>query len=520
MPKDVPTPHSFGHIEALLKRELHLLELLFDDSGLTSLRRHAPLHPAVKRYDAITAFITNKLEVRFEDADVVLQVGSMLLDGLAIDPTGLPLDPPVTADTVFKLIEDPEVFLQLRTRVSDTQQFTDQMTSLACWAMLRRKGFAAKLVERMGLPDILVPLVGKPNEWIEVKRIRMGSKPGRAREVIKKANRQIKRADPNGVGALYLSIERPQQRVAFDDTSPPEVQAYIDEVDRELCSGHSRSVGFVIVAWDDHMVRASSPERTYYFLRRRSVLREHQAPRCSASLPRNALDLGETVMLPLLGPRAMLKVPMTWTRPTPNSTDLASIPTGGVTVTDLFRRVCEETGDVRSVHAVQALRQPSAVASYELAQVRILLVTRRVTSSKHPYTLLLIASVRNGDQTEILLGFHIYDDAVVLSEETLPFDVFAVLLERYGVPIEVGGLRALFIPRATVELPELLPGETSEDRMRMAAKAILPVALPQEEPFLYAHTKFRDKTMRTMDVAWAFAILIERYRCDIRRHRR
>jgi hypothetical protein len=252
-------------------------------------------------------------------------------------------------------------------------------------------------------------------------------------------------------------------------------------------------------SWDDYLLLGTPPERTNYYLRRRSVLLEHRAPRRPSNLPRQTLELGRTVALPIMWSGAML-----------SQMRLAPIRAGSITVTEQFRQKCELTGDVRSVHAIEALQRPSAVVNYQLGEVTILLVTRRVTLASHPYTLLVIASVRDMNQTDILLGFRIYDgDDSDLANNPHPFDVFMVLLKRYGVSVEVGNHHGLFIPRANVEIP---PGGVQQ---------LVRGQMPKEEHILvHALIKVRDTTPGTADVAWAFAILIGRYRSDIRRHKR
>jgi hypothetical protein len=485
-------PDFVGPIEPVLTRELKLLELLFNDCGLTSLRRRNVQHPAVQRYDQITAFLTQKTGLHYPDETVlVLEIGNLLLDGLTIGRTA-------TAENVLEAIDDPEVLRQLRKRVSDPQQFTDQMVAFTCWDLLRSNAVSAKLVEKDGLPDIRVSLAGHSDEWIEAKRIRMGTNPRNIRRIIGKANDQIKRADANGTGAVYLSIERPQQRVVFDDIPPPEIRGYINEVERELGSGCSRSVSSVVVAWDDFLLLGTPPDRTVYYLRRRSMLIEHKAPRRMSNLPRKILELGRTIGLPIM-----------WSGPVGKQTRLAPIHSGNITVTEQFRQECELPGDVRSVHAIEALQHPTAVADYSLDDTTIILATRRITHAEYPYTLLLLASVQN-NKTSIALGFRIYDYGdPKLAENPHPFDVFMVLLERYGALVEVGEHQGLFIPRANVEIPSGGPQQVIR----------VPQVPAKGKTFVHAIIKISEASPR-IDVAWAFAILSDKYRADIQKNRR
>ena len=93
--------------------------------------------------------------------------------------------------------------------------------------------------------------VGTRGVWADIKRIHQGTNPGRVRNVIKKANAQIKRAvGDTEVGFCVVCIEHDQFRASLDDRVPSDVAVYVDEVDREMGSTVSRSVGQVVVYWD------------------------------------------------------------------------------------------------------------------------------------------------------------------------------------------------------------------------------------------------------------------------------
>lgn len=482
-------PDAWGPLEPFLQYELRTLELLFDDVDLTALRRRIPLHPAVIRYNTINAFLKKQQGLQYPDeTSLVLEIGSLLLDGFALIEAGL--------DVTRAM--DPEVLRQLRARASDPEQFGDQMAALAFWGMLRSKGIGAEIVEREGLPDIFVPLAASNGQWVEVKRIRLGTRPRRVRDVIGDANDQMKRAEPNGIGSVYLQIERPQHKLVFDDAVPPQVQSYLSEVQRELGSGHSRSVAEVIVAWDDYMVLGTPPERTSYFLRRRTLLFPHRTPRGPSRLPRDSVVLGRTVMLPIIwrgGPQTPRRV--------------HAVRAGNITVTELFRQECELTGDVRTAHAIEVLQNPEARAEYEIDGEKVILATRRVTLGYEPYTLLIIASSKEDGRTDIYLGFRLYDEAgKATGEMREPFEVFRTLLERYGTPVEVGDQVSIFIPRAKVPIAGQAPS------------AIVRGRAPEGEPFLVSAIVKVNEPDGIADVAWAFAILTGRYRANVRTHNR
>jgi hypothetical protein len=485
----LPPPDAEGPIAPFARKEMRTLELLFDDPSLSKLRKRFPEHPAVSRYDLLARFVEGQVTLNYpNETDLVLGMGSSMLDVLSL---------PETPDEVIARLA-PEVLEQVRKRVNDPAQFWDQMVGLQCWSLLRSRGLSVDVVEREGLPDLRAS-VGEPSgsQWIEAKRIRLGTNPERVRSVISTANKQIKRAD-EGVGSVYLQIERPEQRVVFGDEIPPRIQPYINEVYRELGSSFSRSVADVIVAWDDYMVLDSPPDSSLYALRRRSLVIGHTAPRAPSALPGRALDLGQTVTLPI-----------EWLGAEHQPVATPSIRIGEVTVTELFRRECELPRYVRSVHAVEALTNADTLERHRFDDVTILLATRWADIPSKPYTLLVLAAERQPEAvTEIYLAFRLCDEGDFRGGKGLsPLKAFEELLGRYGAPIKVGNEIGTFIPRTRIE-------RQPEEGQRLVQGQV-----PSGQPICV--NAFITKTAAgPIDITWAFAILTAPYQADVLRHRR
>jgi hypothetical protein len=466
---------------------MRALEVLFDDVELRKLRARFPNHPAVVRYDVMRQFLSKSLALSYPDETaVVLQIGSIILDVVSYD------EPP---DQAIARLE-PEVLRQLRLRVADPNQFADQIAVLSCWSMLRSKDIPARVIEQEGLPDIEVPFAeSNRSHWIEAKRLRIGKKSEQTRSVISYANKQIKRGG-DGVGSVYLHVERPQERVVFDDRVPAAVQSYIDHANRELHSGFSRSVAEVIVAWDDYMLLGTPPARTTYFLRRRTKVLLHAAPRAKSLLQGDALEMGRTVMLPI-----------EWSSSRGAATRVLAtqpIQVGTTTVTELFRKECEIPGYVRSVHVIEALSSPDQITRYDIGGSVVILATRRIAQGAEPYTLLILAAERLAGQTEIYLGLRVYFDLNYDGNDLTPWTAFEAFLRRYGFPIWVGNQSGLFIPAARVEATQAAETE------------IVRGAPPPNEPVCLNAMMRRDAAGST-DVSWAFGFLTGRYGADVRR---
>ena len=89
MSADTLQPDAHGRVHEFLRLELRILELLFDDAGLATLRANAPRHPAVTRYDRIATFLERHDRLEYpNETDLVLEIGSLILDGFALAGQG------------------------------------------------------------------------------------------------------------------------------------------------------------------------------------------------------------------------------------------------------------------------------------------------------------------------------------------------------------------------------------------------------------------------------------------------
>src|ERR1700758_4716698 len=83
------TPDLMGKPEEFIRQELDMLEFLFDDPGLTKLRRKVTAHPAVSRFDAIKSFLVEPNLQYPNENDLALEIGSLLLDRMNLERTPL-----------------------------------------------------------------------------------------------------------------------------------------------------------------------------------------------------------------------------------------------------------------------------------------------------------------------------------------------------------------------------------------------------------------------------------------------
>jgi len=246
---------------------MRVLEALFADPALAHLRRQSADHPAVRNFDALQDLVRGRGFDQLTWTSQAARIGAALLDTLDIRN----VDPAST----WELIAESEALRQIRSRLSDPEQFQDQFAVIRCWSLLHSAGITARLVEHPGWPDISAD-VPSGNTSVEVKRLRLDTRVTRVRKVISKANEQIRNASATGVGTVYLEVSRPLAASPLTDELPPEVGSCIAEVRREWGSGHSTRVGRVVVAWDDMAFLGHPPALTKAVFRRRTVVVDHK----------------------------------------------------------------------------------------------------------------------------------------------------------------------------------------------------------------------------------------------------
>jgi hypothetical protein len=273
-----------GKPATLADHTLRVLEELFGDPGLEELRARRPAHPAVLRYDAISA--VKQGAVRWpNDCERIIMAGVAALDSLDVQESG--------AKAAWELVAEPETLRLIKTRLEPPENFFDQLAVIRCWALLSAQGVNARLIERDGLPDIRAELSSN-DTWVEVKRIRVGTPATRVRRVLSKANRQIMNTLSEGSGVADLELSRPIEVAALTDELPGEIIACVAEVKRELGSGSSRSIGRVIVAWDSFAILGQPPEKTMFVFRRQTVVLDHPSARSIPPIQLGA-EAGKTV---------------------------------------------------------------------------------------------------------------------------------------------------------------------------------------------------------------------------------
>jgi hypothetical protein len=381
-----------------------------------------------------------------------------------------------------------EARAQIEARVRDPKQFPDVLAELYFWGWLRQQGFDAHLREREGHPDIHVtsPL----DFWAEVKRIQSDSSPNRVRRVIGKANKQIKTSHPTGMGIGFIHVARQRVQPATSDSIPPDVQSFVDEVERELGGKQSRSVAHVVVSWDEVMVLGDYPEgAAVYAFRRRSLVVCHRFPRSDPPLELDCLNVGQTQML-------MVEYPGTSAR----GSDIpeSSVDATEVQFTDLFIDQNTFEHGVRRRQALDILRSPAGLAVFTFNELNVILASKQV----HPsYLTLVLADRSSNGPLQVSAAYRVYgtpDELQAMAAD--PFRAFLTLLRRYGSIVQVGTRAGRFLPESFVRLT---PGESIP---YIAAKDC------SSNILIFYFTRIEATPTPIAHVVWAFALRTGDYR--------
>lgn len=447
------------------------------DVGLARLRQRHPSHPAVVRYDRIRAVLHDNGGLAYPGDDAV--VADVL--GMLIDRSTWAVVP--SDNDFWDFLPDPRVRRHVETTIVVPDQFENTIAEVFVWGWLRQEGHEAELIGDEASPDLRVGRDTPTPLWADVKVVDFESAVRRARDDVTKANRQIKRVDPDGAGILFLRVSRSLARLTLDDRVPTDVGVFLDELRRALVRDRCRSVGAVVATWDEHLIVGNPPGRVLYVLRRRSIVVEHPDPRKPLALDPDAFAIGRTAT-----------AWVTWLEGDERHPSLPAVQIGDIIVSQLFRQENEGPEGIRAGHAVEALSDPDEQTAIELGEVEVVLAVRRVALGRRPYRLLVLATRHPDRAYEVMLAFRVYGEEG--DEGVAPIALFQALLERHGIEVSVGPQRGLLVQRAVVPAGGSL------------------VEFQGDRDFLVS--AFIQRRGATVEVVWAFALDRASYRASLR----
>jgi len=254
-----------------------LLEDLFTKEWF--LNTQNKMHPAFKRWTLCNTLIAQEGRIQypeqFEENSQLL--GAILLDSFVIC-AATHGNPVLMKLGSLKLYGDEEVQKKILSRIKNSRQYKDIMTEIytGSWHVLNGHKITPLEVEKypdfkVGYPGYLYPV------YIECKNL-WSSSVTSIRDTIKDANRQLRQAG-KCYGVLNLDVSEAVSigRVT-DDELPSSLIMIRNRISNLLSKGLYKSIGTVVLFWNDYIEHGKPPEPFFIVFRRRSIQIDHKEP--------------------------------------------------------------------------------------------------------------------------------------------------------------------------------------------------------------------------------------------------
>jgi len=419
-----------------------------------------------------------QLDLEHESTEVLELAGSLM------DRSTWASDP--GKGDYWDFLPDEQVRKFVRSRIVKPAHYDDVITELYFWGTLNAQT-PVTMGEVEGHPDLCID--GNEPVWADVKRIHRGSAPSRVKKVIAKANHQIKCVDRGGVGLALLYIEREGLRASFDDRTPSDVKPFVDAAAEAIGGDSYRSVAQAVITWDDYFITAEPGEPAIYTARRRSLVLEHAHPRRPAALPSSVWEVGTT---------ATIEVNYTGSG---RRADATTLKAEDIVITDQFRIENEFVEGIRTNHIREIIADPDAQESFDLGNVEVRLITRKIEFGRRPYVTLLLIATHTGQKPVLTSAFKLYgSNSQLRSYACTPSEAFKALLDSFGLTIRVGSQQGVFVEH------EFIPNH--RDGMQL-------VKVPGSDNGIVL-CFYTPLPAGGADVKWAFAIDRGAYRSGLR----
>ncbi len=237
-------------------------------------------HPAYQRWAFCQKVISQKGIIKFPEQKTELPLfGQFLLDAHYLKT--------ITGESIEQLIEPLKA--KIANYLTHPTQFDDIMLeiSFAAWHLMANH--KAELLETDNYPDVKVHIPGLMLPiYAECKNITTDN-DNSIKHAITRANKQLKAVSEPHYGIVVLNVAKPitlQQVVS--DTPPQRVDEIIHLVKKCLTGKQHRSVGAVVLIWDDYMQFGDIPPRLLLAYRRRCIRIDHSPELECREMPQNA----------------------------------------------------------------------------------------------------------------------------------------------------------------------------------------------------------------------------------------
>lgn len=178
-------------------------------------------------------------------------------------------------------------------------------------------------------------------------------------------------------------------------------------------------------------------------------------------------------------------------------------PAEPLDVDDRFRTNQNHPAGIRPPHAIDAVRDATAVDRYDLGENTFRSLALAPVTLGRPYLMLVICTEAPGlgAGARINEAWRVYD-----AEDGSPTDVYAAFLERFGLDVQVDDVRQRFIPQATTDGEVLTSISFDPDKVATGAFQVTQM--------------LRHLPDGSTEVTWLSAVDIEAYNVHVAHRRR
>lgn len=341
----------------------------------------------------------------------------------------------------FDLYGDTAVRKFIQTRVTEEDLFEDVMVQLAFGAWHKSEEHIVTPSEQEGFPDLEVSIPTNTLPFLfDCKRVKSGTKK-KIRKVINKANSQVKVPGKKAYGVATVDIsEVVGIRRVEDDEVPNIVKQVASFVKSELREGFNRSIGAVVLMWDDYLTYGQPPEKMLFAFRRRYVIIYHPAP--LEVIPANtSLFNGYTV-----------EYTIHW-EPRPDF--------GRFTLqfTDQYVKEAQQEFKISPETAVEAIRQNNRYQKILLENGNPDYLFAHIPAGDQSTYILVYASERSPERLAVLWAFRIPTDLCPEIHLLSPLQILSKFAGKYGLLVRIGDIESKFILAHKVQVSSQDPSK-------------------------------------------------------------
>ena len=307
--KDNDTPDKnkydgFNRID-FLKVQVKILESLFNREWFTNNRREIDHHPAYIKWKLCNYLLSRNGKLKLPQDEKILPLFcKIILDNFSIIQC---TKGNIDTFTIGKLANygDMEVQKRIKSTIKTLDGYKSVNTELQHAAWHLSYNHSVEAFEKKGpdqkinIPSYKLPILA------ECKTINKETSISRIRNIISKANKQIKNENSKAYGLIVIDLsEKIINNNKIDDNVPIELEDIINETRMILSNKYYKSVSAALLFWSKISIlkpeKISPGKGIYVYLRTQSILIKHKNPIYELKEDLDGLNFGNIVEMNIL----------------------------------------------------------------------------------------------------------------------------------------------------------------------------------------------------------------------------